>query len=516
MTNRSTSGVRTTRAQMIALLGGTAAAGLVAPRAAFAAPKRGGVVHMAQVADVIPSGLFGQNFPNSAIGGLIYNTLTAYDHRTLQPKPELAKAWHVSPDGLAVTLDLRTDVKFHSGRPFTSADVVFCIKNIQDPVRGSQLRSTAAVIGDVAAAGPAQVKLKLEHPVSNLFDLFEIMFIVDHETLPEMLSGKNLVGTGAFTWKQWNPGDSLTLARNPNYWKPGRPYLDGVELRVIPQTQALLAALQAGQIEVALGLAPKDVAALRSNKSFETVVSDTHGASYYVGCNVDVKPLERQQVRQAISFAIDRERIVKEVFSGLGVAQSIPWPASSPAYDKAGAMRYHYDPERAKALLKAAGAEKFETTLAINSGLGPGSPMAQIVQFNLQQVGITTTTASFDAAQFIKKLAGGTLPGLWVNVHGFGQLHPATLVTSAFPFAAAKNASNFHDPAYTAAVNRSWTATNERDERAADKQITEILLQNEFVIDCVLTSPTFVGIPALRDYTYNMFDYLNFDDATLG
>ena len=515
MTNQSNT-FRTTRARMIALLGGGAAAGLLGTGTALGAPKRGGVVHMAQIADVIPSGLFGQNFPNTAIGGLIFNTLTAYDHRTLQPKPELAKAWHSSSDGLTFTLDLRTDVKFHTGRPLTSADVIFCLKNMQDPARGSQLRSTAAAITDMAAAGPAQVKLKLEHPLSNLFDLFEIMFVVDHETLPDMLSGKNLVGTGPFTWKEWRPGDSLTLARNPNYWKTGRPYLDGVELRVIPQTQALLAALQAGQIEVALGLAPKDVAALRGSKGFATVVSDTHGASYYVGCNVDVKPLDRPQVRQAISYAIDRERILKEVFSGLGVATSTPWPASSPAYDKAEAARYHYDPEKAKSLLKAAGVEKFETGLAINTGLGPGSPMAQIVQFNLQQVGITTTTSSFDAAQFIKKLAGGTLPGLWVNVHGFGQLHPATLVTSAFPFAAAKNASNFHDPAYAAAVNRAWLATTEKEERAADRQITEILLQNQFVIDCVLTSPTFVGVPALRDYTYNMFDYLNFDDATLG
>ena len=252
MTARSSAGP--TRAQMLAMLGGTALVGFGRP--ASAAPKRGGVVQIAQVPDVIPNGLFGQNFPNGAIGGLIYNTLTAYDHRTLAPRPQLAKSWDVAGDGTAITLQLRSDVKFHSGRPFTAEDVVFCIKNLQDPARGSQLRSTAAVITDLSTAGPGEVKLRLAHPVSNLFDLFELMFIVDRETLPDMLSGKNLVGTGAFTWKQWNPGDSLTLARNAAYWKPNRPYLDGVELRIIPQTQALLAALQAQQIQLALGLAP--------------------------------------------------------------------------------------------------------------------------------------------------------------------------------------------------------------------------------------------------------------------
>ena len=512
MTARSSAGP--TRAQMLAMLGGTALVGFGRP--ASAAPKRGGVVQIAQVPDVIPNGLFGQNFPNGAIGGLIYNTLTAYDHRTLAPRPQLAKSWDVAGDGTAITLQLRSDVKFHSGRPFTAEDVVFCIKNLQDPARGSQLRSTAAVITDLSTAGPGEVKLRLAHPVSNLFDLFELMFIVDRETLPDMLSGKNLVGTGAFTWKQWNPGDSLTLARNAAYWKPNRPYLDGVELRIIPQTQALLAALQAQQIQLALGLAPKDVVSLRGNKAFETAVGDTHDAAFYVGSNVNVKPLDRREVRQAVSFAIDRDRILKDVFSGLGAAQSVPWPQSSPAYDAADARRYHYDPERAKALLKTSGNEKFETSLAINSGLPPASAIAQIVEFNLQQVGISTTTVSFDAAQFIKRLAGGDLPGLWVNVHGFGQMHPATLVVSAFPFNAAKNASNFHDPRYTAAVNEAWTATGDRAERAAYRKVTGILLEEQFVADCVLTSGTYAGVPAFRDFTYNMYDYLNFDDATLG
>jgi len=102
-----------------------------------------------------------------------------------------------------------------------------------------------------------------------------------------------------------------------------------------------------------------------------------------------------------------------------------------------------------------------------------------------------------------------------VNVHGFGQMHPATLVVSAFPFNAAKNASNFHDPRYTAAVNEAWTATNDRAQRAAYRKVTGVLLEEQFVADCVLTSGTYAGVPAFRDFSYNMYDYLNFDDATL-
>jgi peptide/nickel transport system substrate-binding protein len=476
-------------------------------------PKKGGTLHMAQVPDIIPSGLFGQNFPNGAVGRLVFNTLTEYDHKTLKPNPSLATSWQLSGDGTSLSMELRKDVKFHSGRSFTADDVIFSIQNIQDPKRASQLRSTAASISDVSGSG-SSVKLRLSHATSNLFDLFEIMFIVDKETLPDMLSGKNLNGTGPFTWKQWNPGESVILARNPNYWKPGRPYLDGVELRVIPQAQSLLASLQAQQTELALGLAPKDFVALKSNTTFTTSLGDTGDNAYYVGCNLKVPPFDKKEVRQAVAYAVDKERILKEVFSGVGYTTSIPWPKASPAYNDAAASHYSYNPDKAKQILQAAGLSNIQAELAFNSGSPPLSPMAQIVQFNLQQIGITTKAVSYDAAQFIQRLQAGTLPGLWVNVHGFSQLHPATLIVSAFPFNAAKNASNLVDPVYQDLANQAFTASDSNAQSVYQK-VTAYLLDQEFVIDSVITPGTYVSVNRLKGLAYNMFDYLDFDEAYL-
>ncbi|MDQ6900520.1 MAG: ABC transporter substrate-binding protein [Candidatus Dormibacteraeota bacterium] len=476
-------------------------------------PKKGGTLHMAQVPDIIPSGLFGQNFPNTAVGRLVYNTLTEYDHKTLKPNPSLATSWQLAGDGTSLTLELRKDVKFHSGRPFGPDDVIFSIQNIQDPKRASQLRSTAAVITDASGSG-STVKLRLSHAASNLFDLFEIMFIVDKDTLPDMLSGKNLNGTGPFVWKQWNPGDSVALSKNPNYWKSGRPYLDGVELRIIPQAQSLLSSLQAQQTELALGLAPKDYVGLKNNPAFTTQVADTGDAAYYVGCNVKVPPFDRKEVRQAVAYAVDKERILKEVFSGVGNVTSIPWPKSSPAYTDAAATHYSYNPNKAKQILQSAGLTNVQAQLAFNSGSPPLSPMAQIVQFNLQQIGITTQTVSYDAAQFIQKLQAGTLPGLWVNVHGFSQLHPATLIVSAFPFNAAKNASNLNDPVYVDLANQAFRAS-EGSAKAVYQKVTDYLLDQQFVIDSVISPGTFVSVNKFKNFTYNMFDYLDFDEAYL-
>ncbi|MFG2627169.1 sulfatase-like hydrolase/transferase [Streptomyces sp. NPDC048473] len=115
-----------------------------APKNAGAAPERGGILSVAINSDFTPSLLFsqsGQSFQHR----LIYNTLTRYDDR-LSPKPELATSWTYAEDGRSITLRLRDDVTFHNGRKFTADDVIFAVRNLQNPVRAAQLRSTAATI----------------------------------------------------------------------------------------------------------------------------------------------------------------------------------------------------------------------------------------------------------------------------------------------------------------------------------------------------------------------------------
>lgn len=477
-------------------------------------PKRGGTVVLAQTADIIPASLVGHVFPNSLYGRLIFNNLTEYDHKTLEPKPSLATGWQIASDATSITLDLRKDVKFHTGRPFGPQDVIFSIEKSKDPKRSSQMRLTAAAITDMSASGPNQLKLRLAHPMTNLFDLFELLFIFDSETFEDVLTGKNVVGTGPFVWKTWVPGQSLSLTRNPNYWKEGQPYLDGVEVRVIPQAQALLASLQARQTTVAFGLTSKDVVSLKNDPQFATELSDTGFANaFYVGCNVKVPPFDKKEVRQAVSWAIDRERILKSVFGGLGTTTSIPWSKASPAYSDAKARRYTYDPDKARSLLKSAGLTKIQTDLAFLTALGSIAEVMQIVQFDLEQVGISTKTVSYDTPQFVQRMVAGSLPGLWTTVHGFAHLHPATLVLGAFPFNFAQNASNFVSEKYASLSRASWTAPNDAAAKAVYEQLTDFMLDEQFVVQAVF-SPTILAYQSrLKGFQYNMYDDFILDSA---
>lgn len=477
------------------------------------APKRGGTLQIGATTDFTPALLFTQNTA-FYLPRLVFNTLTAYDPKTLAPQPQLAKSWQVAADGTSVTLQLREGVKFHTGRPFTADDVVFAITNLKDPKRSAQLRSTAAVVTDFDVKSPTELTLRLAHPVSNLFDLFEFMIIADKETVDDAVAGKKLVGTGPFVFKNWTPGASLSFARNPDYFVPDRPYFDGVEVRIIGQTEALTAALRSKQVQLALGLAGRDTLAVKDDKQFTVTQFDTGNGAWYVGANVSVKPLDDKRVRQAVSYAVNRDRIVQQALGGYGLSSSAPWPKSSPAYSDATAKRYAYDPAKAKALLAEAGASDLSLPLAY---LTQAQQIAQMVQFDLQQVGIKTTLEPLDPAKFQTQLIAQTMPALWAGVHGFAQLHPSTLAVSAYPFNEAKNSSKFSDPRYSEIVQRAWRQTDADSPtaRAAYQDLTEVLLDQQFVIDLAVQAQLYAATGNLHGVTQNQLGLTVLDDAYL-
>ncbi|UGQ09844.1 ABC transporter substrate-binding protein [Yinghuangia sp. ASG 101] len=475
-------------------------------------PRRGGTLQIGSGIDFTPALLFTQS-GFLILPRLVFNTLTAYDDN-LNPQPQLAKSWQVAPDGTSVTFQLREGVKFHNGRPFTADDVVWAVENLKEAKRSAQLRATAAAVKDFTVHSPTELTLHLEHAVSNLFDLFEFMIIADRESVEEAVTGKKLIGTGPFVLKNWTPGASMSLTRNPDYFVPDRPYFDGVEIRIIPQPDSLLAALRSKQIHLATTLSGRDIAPVKSDNQFTFQQFDTGGGAIYVGANVSVKPLDDKRVRQAVSFAVNRERIVDQALGGYGFASAAPWPKSSPAYSDATAKRYTHDPDRAKALLAEAGATDLELPLAF---LSNAPAIGQMVQFDLEQVGIKTTLEPMDSAQFQTRLIGQTLPALWTGQHGFAQVHPSTLAVSAYPFNEAKNSSKFSSPRYTEIVQRAWRQADPASPtaKAAYQDLSEVLLDESFVIDLVVTANLYSSTSNLRGVAQNEFAALILDDAYL-
>ena len=481
------------RREALRMLGASALVGM-APNGVLAVGtgKRGGTLVIGGTSDVVPNFLMA--LPNIPLTKQIYNTLTRYEHGTLKPQPELATSWAIAADRLSMTLRLREGVKFHTGRPFTSEDVIASVRKSQDPAYFPQQAVLAQKIGDVKALSPTEVRLTLGEPINidNLFDLFEVMPIIDNDTLPARTATGNirLIGTGPFMWGEWKVGESLTLPRNPNYWKPGLPYLDGIRILVQPRIPSLVSSLQSGQTHMAIRLVPSSVQSLKSDPSIAMTFSKTPVQTWYVACNVKIPPLDKKPVRQAISYAIDRQRIMRLVFEGKGNPSVLPWPPYSPAYDASLDSKYGYDPAKAKKLLAGLSPADLEVTLMNDASEAASTAMAQIIQYNLEQVGFKVKPASITYNELLSKLISGTFPGLWVNGNIFVQMHPPILFGSALPMNAVKNSSNFDSDEYRALARESLFAPPESVKQVYDK-INNFLLDERFLIN-IGTSPAMV------------------------
>jgi peptide/nickel transport system substrate-binding protein len=477
-------------------------------------PTRGGTLRIVQGADVQPATLMSQNNPNFSLDRLVFNFLVDYNHKTLEPEPELATAWQQSDGGKTLTFTLRKGVTFHDGRAFTAADVIADLKIVQRPEVASQVKAIANQIASMRADSDNKLTITFKKAMSNVFDLFLMMPIIDPSTADQLFAGKRFNGTGPFVVKKYTPGQGFSLSRNDKYWLSGRPYLDGVEIGVVRDSQSMLSSLRAGQSELALDLAPLDATTVKEDPAYKLVESDAHDSVAYVGYNVKVPLLSNKLVRQAISYSVDRQRILKQVLGSIGQTTSLPWAPSSPAYDQSKAGHYSHDVVKAKALLQQAGASGAAVNVYYDAGFGPNTGMAEIIQFDLTAAGLRPTLQPLQASDFLTKLRSGGFEGIFLTGHGFGQLNPATLLSGAFPFNFAKNASSFDNQQYKDLAAKVWFTSGPPSPEVVG-QINDFLLDQQFVSDLVTGSHTFTTSSRLHGLNYTMLDYIDLDNAYL-
>jgi peptide/nickel transport system substrate-binding protein len=476
-------------------------------------PTRGGTLRIVQAADVQPATLMAQNNPNFSLTRVVFNSLIDYNHKTLEPEPELATAWQRSADGKTLTFTLRKGVTFHDGRAFTAADVIADLKIIQRPEVASQVKAIANQIDTMQAEGDDKLIITFKKAMSNVFDLFLMMPIIDPNTADQLFAGKSFNGTGPFVVKKYTPGQGFSLARNEHYWQSGRPYLDSVEISVVRDSQSMLSSLKSGQSQLALDLAPLDATTVKDDPAYKLVEADANDSVAYVGYNVTVPPLSNKLVRQAISQSIDRKRILSQVLGNIGQTTSLPWAPSSPAYDASKAGHYNHDVAKAKELLAQAGATGAEVNVYYDAGFGPNTGLAEIIQFDLTAAGLKPNLQPLQASDFLDKLRSGGFNGMFLTGHGFGQLNPATLLTGAFPFNSAKNASSFDNPQYKDLAGKVMF-TSKPDKQLLG-EVNDFLLDQQFVSDLVTGSHTFATSSRVQGLNYTMLDYVDLDNAYL-
>ncbi|MDI9916338.1 ABC transporter substrate-binding protein [Rhodococcus sp. IEGM 1379] len=469
-------------------------------------PVRGGTLTLAIPDDISPSALLtSTTTAGVTLSGLVYETLTRYPLDSVVPQPVLAKDWKLSDDGLTLTLNLRDDVTFHSGRPFTAADAEFSLRTYADPKFSAQLRSTAAAITGFDSSDPRTLVITLAHRTGNIFDLLDLAPIFDSQTFDKAVAGESFIGTGPFVFVSRTPNSAISFGRNPNYWIAERPYLDRVEARIVPDSQARLTSLKSGQVALVspASLTFRDSQTLAKTSGFETTSLDGAELQVYLGANVTAEGLTDVRTRKALAYAIDRDRIMTEVYRDTGYAVNLPWPKSSPAYDAAKNSTYTRDVAKARGLVSEVGA--LPTIPLTYAGASPDfEAAAQIVQANLAEAGITVELDPVEATVFFKQLIGAEFKGLWLTNHTFAQYVPSTLTVSAYPFNAAHNASKFSSPAYSAAAEAAWQVPDGSSD-AAKKLYADLgtqLLDELFLIEIGVVVPQVSAASTVRDLAW--------------
>ena len=391
-------------------------------------------------------------------------------------RPLLVAEERISGDGLTVTWKLQAGVKFHDGTPFNAAAVKW---NLERKLQKKQPVYDILPIRNIEVVDDLTARVVLTRPSPSLaaslsaktFSMYSPSFAqkVGDDALKQQASG-----TGPFTVAEFKPNEFLSLKKNPSYWQKGLPYLDGVVFRVVPDSNTRATMLQAGDVDMALGLSVPDLQRFRRTRGIK-VLEGQGSHQYYIALNTRKPPLDDLRVRLALNHAVDKEGIIKAVLLGAAKPSTAPYITEAvDGYVNAGV--YGYDPDRAKKLLDEAGwkpgpggireksGKPLRLDLITRKGAVTGDfETAELVQAFLKAVGIDCTLTVLETATFFDRV---TLPidkaqydMVSLSVNAFTGDAELTMLTFYH--------SNAFAPRY---FNRTYYGTAQIDKLISDSQ----------------------------------------------
>jgi peptide/nickel transport system substrate-binding protein len=376
------------------LLGGLAEVGalsavggvLTLPGVAQAAPRRGGRVRVASISSSTADTL------DPAKGALstdyvrhymVYSGLTQFD-AALRPQPALAETIE-SRDRILWRIKLRKGVHFHDGSPLTADDVVYSLLRHKDPAVGSKVKSIAKQIQTAEVAGPGEVLVRLEQANADLPTILATShFLIVKNGARDFRTAN---GCGPYRCTLFKPGVRTVAVRNEGYWKPGRPYLDAVELIGIPDEVSRVNALLSGDVQLINAVNPRSTRRIRATGRHG--LQETRSGLYTdLIMRQDRLPSGSPAFTEAMKLLLDRELIRKALFRGYAtVANDHPIPPGNPYYLE-GLPQRVFDPERAKFLLRRAGLLGVRLPLYASPAAEGSVDMASILQESAANIGL--------------------------------------------------------------------------------------------------------------------------------
>jgi peptide/nickel transport system substrate-binding protein len=386
--------------------------------------------------------------------------------------PQVATAWHYA-DPQTVVFDLRSDIAFQDSSKLTPDDVVFSVRRITNPDFKSPQLSQFDQIASAEITGPAQVTLHTKTPYPVLLSQLVKLSIVPGayvEKVGDQKFNQEPMGSGPYKLRAWQRGVQSTLDANDAYWR-GKPPFRSVVFRAVPDGNTRIADARSGRADITRGLTPDDAVSLKSERDLKVLSVATERVAYLF-VNAQWGPTKDKRVRQAIAMAIDRDTIIEALQQGyanpvnillapvdFGYVSDVPgWP---------------FDPARARALIKEAGAEG--ATLQFLTAPAYDRRLNEAVQQMLADVGLKVDIVSVDLPTYLKRRqgrpeeAGNLAQGRWSCAcqDADGVIWPLFHTGSIW--------SKYSNPDFDAAVDAARTTLDEKQRLADYHKAFEIM-----------------------------------------
>jgi len=373
---------------------------VVAPASA----QDGNVLVMARAADATGLDPHTQTaFASFRLLELIYEPLVTLD-ADLNVVPALAESWEFSEDAMTLTFHLREGVTFHDGSEMDAEDVRASFERILNEETGAAARANYLSIESIDTPDPLTVVFNLSEPDVPLLSSMATTnaAIVSADDIENGTVGTQANGTGPFVLESWTPEEQTILRANENWWGEG-PFVDGIEIRIIPDETSILAALRAGTIDFALLNDPLVATLLIDDENI--ILNRAPAIAYHVlQLNAQREPLNILEVRQAISCAIDRQEVVDTAALGEG---EVTGPLTIPAYQLPleEFFCYEKDLDLARELMAQAGMEDGFTLKVIAASDEPPTALAeaQSIQAQLADININVEIESLELSVYVDR-----------------------------------------------------------------------------------------------------------------
>ncbi|MGH2533218.1 MAG: ABC transporter substrate-binding protein [Thermomicrobiales bacterium] len=464
------------------------------PAAADVRP--GGTLNYAEAGDFEDFNPWGFSAVNMGIYNQVFSRLLWKDTDG-QIQPDIAEAWQLSDDNLTLTLNLRQGVMWHDGRECTAEDVVTMFGFLQDEALAeysgvSKIQGLLEPITEVRAVDTYTLELIVAAAVPYLTDILDYWYVIriDDKADPEMVQSLP-IGTGPFTLAEWEPAQFVRLPKFADYYQADRPYLDEIMFRRLDRAETLVPNLQSGTISGVQLTASGDVAPLQEDDNYTVEVVDA-GSIFNIIVNVNKPPFDQIEVRQALSYSLNREGMAQTAFFGVSTPIASPFfsPASL-AYREDLVLAHPFDLDMAASLLEQAGANDLEMTIHVTPVWPQMKLFCLIWQADLQQIGVTLTVNEVEAAQFYD--IGGAPDLLGHDLHpwlvGRTTRDPALFFSTQTIYRGGEsNRFGYVNPELEELVAQGAVEVDEERRREIYQQLNELVVNSCHIIQ-VATDP---------------------------